>query len=75
MIVEQRIGAFSALVRSLRMCGLRNIVHNNSPEQRIVCRLMEKLQVISHTVGDIEAVLEATDDSDGESLENRFVIW
>jgi ERCC4-related helicase len=72
MIVEQRIGRVQRIGSKFKNVWVVNIVHNNSPEQRIVVRLMEKLQVISHTVGDIEAVLEATGDSDGSTLEKQI---
>ena len=72
MIVEQRIGRVQRIGSRFKSVWVVNIVHNNSPEQRIVSRLMEKLQVISHTVGDIEAVLEATNDSNGDTLAKQI---
>jgi superfamily II DNA or RNA helicase len=72
MIVEQRIGRVQRIGSKFKNVWVANIVHDQSPEQKIVVRLLEKLQVIAHTVGDIEAVLEATDDSDGESLEKQI---
>lgn len=72
MIVEQRIGRVQRIGSKFKNVWVANIVHKNSPEQNIVVRLMEKLQVISHTVGDIEAVLEATNDSAGESMEKQI---
>jgi superfamily II DNA or RNA helicase len=72
MIVEQRIGRVQRIGSKFKSVWVSNIVHHDSPEQRIVARLMEKLQVISHTVGDIEAVLEAADDTDGTTLEQQI---
>lgn len=72
MVVEQRIGRVQRIGSKFRNVWVANIVHQNSPEQRIVGRLMEKLQVISHTVGDIEAVLEATGDPNGDTLEKQI---
>ena len=72
MTVEQRIGRVQRIGSRFKTVWVSNIVHQDSPEQRIVVRLMEKLQVIAHTVGDIEAVLEAADDSDGASLEQQI---
>ncbi len=72
MIVEQRIGRVQRIGSTFKNVQVINIVHGNSPEQRIVCRLMEKLQVISHTVGDIEAVLEAADRSCDDTLEKQI---
>ena len=73
MIVEQRIGRVQRIGSKFKSVWVANLVHENSPEQRIVARLMEKLQVISHTVGDIEAVLDATGDSSGDSLEKQIL--
>ncbi len=72
MIVEQRIGRVQRIGSKFSKVVVSNIVHRNSPEQLVVARLLEKLQVISHTVGDIEAVLEAADDSNGESLQKQI---
>lgn len=71
MIVEQRIGRVQRIGSRFKEVWIANVVHANSPEQQIVARLMEKLQVISHTVGDIEAVLDASGDSNGDSFELR----
>jgi superfamily II DNA or RNA helicase len=72
MIVEQRIGRVQRIGSRFATVQVSNIVHRNSPEQRIVVRLMEKLQVIAHTVGDIEAVLEAAGDAEGTTLEQQI---
>ncbi len=72
MIVEQRIGRVQRIGSKFRSVWVANIVHHDSPEQNIVVRLMEKLQIISHTVGDIESVLEASNNSSGESLEKQI---
>lgn len=72
MIVEQRIGRVQRIGSRFKSVWVSNIVHEQSPEQRIVARLMEKLQIIAHTVGDIEAVLEAAGDGEGTSLEQQI---
>jgi SNF2 family DNA or RNA helicase len=72
MIVEQRIGRVQRIGSRYKTVWVANIVHHNSPEQRIVSRLLEKLQVIAHTVGDIEAVLEAAGDAEGTTLEQQI---
>jgi hypothetical protein len=72
MVVEQRIGRVQRIGSKFKSVWVANIVHDSSPEQKIVARLMEKLQIIAHTVGDIEAVLEAANDSDGKSLEEQI---
>jgi superfamily II DNA or RNA helicase len=72
MIVEQRIGRVQRIGSKFKNVFVANIVHEDSPEQRIVLRLMEKLQVIAHTVGDIESVLDASDDQNGDSFEKQI---
>lgn len=72
MIVEQRIGRVQRIGSRFKSVWVSNVVHQHSPEQRIVARLMEKLQIIAHTVGDIEAVLEAAGDAEGTTLEQQI---
>lgn len=72
MVVEQRIGRVQRIGSKFKNVWVANVVHHNSPEQRIVGRLMEKLQVISHTVGDIESVLETSGDANGDSFEKQI---
>lgn len=74
MIVEQRIGRVQRIGSEFKKVWVANVVHADSPEEHIVARLLEKLQVISHTVGDIESVLEATGDraGDGKSFEKQI---
>ncbi|BBO33558.1 DEAD/DEAH box helicase [Lacipirellula parvula] len=60
MVVEQRIGRIQRLSSVHRFVTVFNLCLAGSPEQRVVARLMEKLQTISATVGDIEAILETT---------------
>ncbi|MBM3955980.1 MAG: DEAD/DEAH box helicase, partial [Planctomycetes bacterium] len=72
MIVEQRIGRVQRIGSQFKSVWVANLVHQDSPEQQIVARLMEKLQVIAHTVGDIEAVLEASEDAGSTSLDQQI---
>lgn len=71
MIVEQRIGRVQRLGSRHARVEVVNLVLRDSYEQHIVAVLMEKLQVIAHTLGDVEALLEAAgmDDQGGQSLE------
>jgi superfamily II DNA or RNA helicase/ribosomal protein S27E len=59
MIVEQRIGRVQRLASQHEHVIICNLVVSGSVEERIVGRLMEKLQSISHAVGDIESILES----------------
>ncbi|MBI4085770.1 MAG: DEAD/DEAH box helicase family protein [Candidatus Liptonbacteria bacterium] len=60
MIVEQRIGRIQRLASNFANVSIFNIVLKNTFEEYIVGRLMEKLQLASHAIGDIEALLEAS---------------
>ena len=72
MVVEQRIGRVQRIGSKFKRVWVANVVHHASPEEAIIGRLMEKLQVISHTVGDIESVLEASGDAEGSTLEKQI---
>ncbi len=60
MIVEQRIGRIQRLSSNFANVSIFNIVLKGTFEEYIVGRLMEKLQMASHAIGDIEALLEAS---------------
>jgi len=77
MIVEQRIGRIQRLASEHASVGVFNIMLRGTFEEYIVGRLMEKLQMASHAIGDIEALLEASgineDDENGaDSFEDRI---
>ena len=60
MIVEQRIGRVQRLASEHASVGIFNVMLRGTFEEYIVGRLMEKLQMASHAIGDIEALLEAS---------------
>jgi len=66
MIVEQRIGRIQRLASKHAKVSIYNIILADTFEEYIVGRLMEKLQTISHAIGDIESLLEASGMADGE---------
>ncbi|MGB5136826.1 MAG: helicase-related protein [Prochlorococcaceae cyanobacterium] len=66
MIVEQRIGRVQRLASEHAKVSIYNIILADTFEEYIVGRLMEKLQTISHAIGDIESLLEASGMADGE---------
>lgn len=66
MIVEQRIGRIQRLASDHASVAIFNIVLSGTFEEFIVGRLMEKLQLASHAIGDIEALLEAAGIDEGE---------
>jgi superfamily II DNA or RNA helicase len=69
MIVEQRIGRVQRLASEHASVAIFNITLRGTFEEYIVGRLMEKLQMASHAIGDVEALLEASgisgDDENG----------
>jgi superfamily II DNA or RNA helicase len=76
MIVEQRIGRIQRLASEHASVCIFNIILRGTFEEYIVGRLMEKLQMASHAIGDIEALLEASgvDDQneDGTAFEEKI---
>ena len=64
MIVEQRIGRIQRLGSEHANVAIYNIILSGTFEEYIVGRLMAKLQMASHAIGDIEALLEAADIGD-----------
>ena len=68
MIVEQRIGRIQRLASEHASVAIFNVMLKGTFEEYIVGRLMEKLQMAAHAIGDIEALLEASgmDDDDEE---------
>src|SRR4030081_1704812 len=76
MIVEQRIGRIQRLASEHASVSILNIILRGTFEEYIVGRLMEKLQMASHAIGDIEALLEAAgiddDEDNGDSFDERI---
>ncbi|QIO36988.1 DEAD/DEAH box helicase [Bradyrhizobium sp. 1(2017)] len=66
MIVEQRIGRVQRLASSHAFVSIYNVTLRGTFEDYIVGRLMEKLQMASHAVGDVEALLQGADVGDGD---------
>ena len=66
MIVEQRIGRVQRLASEHAHVSIFNITLRGTFEDYIVGRLMEKLQMAAHAIGDIEALLQASDISEGD---------
>ena len=60
MIVEQRIGRIQRLASVHASVCIFNIILRGTFEEYIVGRLMEKLQMAAHAIGDVEALLEAS---------------
>ena len=77
MIVEQRIGRIQRLASEHARSFVYSVILRGTFEEYIVGRLMEKLQMASHAIGDMEALLDASgpgqeDDEDGESFEEEI---
>ncbi len=75
MIVEQRIGRIQRLASEHASVSILNIILKDTFEEYIVGRLMEKLQMAAHAIGDLEALLEASgiDDEDGEDFDDKIL--
>ncbi len=68
MIVEQRIGRIQRLASEHATVCIFNVILRGTFEEYIVGRLMEKLQMASHAIGDVESLLESAGmDDDDES--------
>ncbi len=75
MIVEQRVGRIQRLGSVHRSVSIYNLVLAGTFDEFIVGRLMEKLQLASHAIGDIEALLETAgidDEGENESFEEKI---
>jgi superfamily II DNA/RNA helicase len=76
MIVEQRIGRIQRLASEHGSVCIFNIILRGTFEEYVVGRLMEKLQMASHAIGDIEALLEASgmddENEDGTGFEEKI---
>lgn len=70
MTVEQRIGRVQRLASKHASVVVTNLVVKGSVEELVVARLMEKLQLISAAIGDVEGILEVagSDDSLEEDI-------
>src|SRR5260370_38596770 len=76
MIVEQRIGRTQRLASEHASVSILNITLKGTFEEYIVGRLMEKLQMATHAIGDIEALLEASgidDEEGGASFDDQIL--
>ena len=77
MIVEQRIGRVQRLASEHASVSILNIILKGTFEEYIVGRLMEKLQMAAHAIGDIEALLEASgiddDEDNGGSFDDKIL--
>lgn len=66
MIVEQRIGRIQRLASEYQNVVIYNLTLRGTFEDYIVGRLIEKLQMASSAIGDIESLLQSSDDGDDE---------
>jgi len=75
MIVEQRIGRIQRLASEHASVSVLNIILKGTFEEYIVGRLMEKLQMAAHAIGDIESLLEASgiDEEGGEGFDDKIL--
>ncbi len=75
MIVEQRIGRLQRLSSNHAKVTVMNIILKDTFEEFIVGRLMEKIQLACHAVGNIESLLQPLgidDEDDDSSFEQKI---
>ena len=74
MVLEQRIGRVQRLGSKFENVVIFNLAVMDSPEDRVVARLLHKLTEISESVGDIESILEAASEKSagGKSIEEQI---
>jgi len=75
MIVEQRIGRVQRLASEHANVCIYSVILRGTFEEYIVSRLLEKLQMASHAIGDVESLLEASGlqrDDDGDGFEEQI---
>lgn len=70
MTLEQRIGRVQRLGSLHSHVVVANLAVEGSVEELVVVRLMERLQLISHAIGDIEGILGVLDE--GEDLQSQI---
>jgi superfamily II DNA or RNA helicase len=74
MIVEQRIGRIQRLASEYQNVIIYNLTLRGTFEDYIVGRLSEKLQMASNAIGDIESLLQGSDDDEAdEKFEDRLL--
>ena len=73
MVVEQRIGRVQRLASKHANVCIFNMILQGTFEEFVVGRLMEKLLLASHAIGDIEALLGTAgiEDDDSETFEEK----
>lgn len=72
MIVEQRIGRIQRLASPHKNVVIFNMILGGTFEEHIVGRLMEKLQMASSAIGDIDALLEAAGVDEDKGFEDKI---
>lgn len=72
MVLEQRIGRVQRLGSKFKHIEVFNFTVKDTIEDRIVLRLLSKLQLIKATIGDIEAILEASSFEDDEGFDQSL---
>lgn len=72
MILEQRIGRVQRLGSNFQHIEVLNLTVKDSVEDHIVARLISKLQLIAATIGDVEAILEASTFEDDEGFKEEL---
>ncbi|MEY3227388.1 MAG: hypothetical protein RLZZ536_2007, partial [Planctomycetota bacterium] len=73
MTIEQRIGRVQRLGSDHENVLIFSLAVADSPEDLVVARLLTKLIQISESVGDIESILEASEENEKRDFESQIV--
>jgi superfamily II DNA or RNA helicase len=72
MVLEQRIGRIQRLGSLHRSVHIINLVAANTVEESVVARLVQRLTMVSETVGDLESILAGVDNGSEDGSGERF---
>lgn len=73
MVVEQRIGRIDRFGQQSPIVNIYNIIVANSIQEEIYMRLLERIGIFKGTIGDMEAILDATfEDGKTETIKDAY---
>lgn len=73
MVVEQRIGRIDRFGQLSPVVNIYNIIVANSIQEEIYMRLLERIGIFKGTIGDMEAILDATfEDGKTETIKDAY---
>lgn len=70
MVVEQRIGRIDRFGQKSPVVNIYNIVVNDSIQETIYARLLERIGIFRESIGDLESILDRDLENEGYGYEN-----